>query len=93
VDASTTRNFGGTGLGLAITKQLAELMGATIGVVSEPGRGSEFWFTARLGLQEQTGRLGDRTRNRRGGTIRGPSSEGVLSLSSAGPSPSTLRPP
>jgi PAS domain S-box-containing protein len=49
-DTSTTREFGGTGLGLTITSQLVAMMGGKIWVNSEPGKGSEFHVTARVGM-------------------------------------------
>ena len=56
-DGTMARRYGGTGLGLAISRQLAEMMGGTVGVTSTEGIGSTFWFTGRFDVPADAERV------------------------------------
>ncbi|WP_165837485.1 PAS domain-containing hybrid sensor histidine kinase/response regulator [Zavarzinia aquatilis] len=65
-DAATARTYGGSGLGLAICRQLTEMMGGHIGLVSAPGRGSTFWITLPFDVVEDEEQVGRKLRDQAG---------------------------
>ncbi|MCX6599336.1 MAG: ATP-binding protein [Acidobacteria bacterium] len=79
-DGSTTRKYGGTGLGLSISRRMVELMGGEIGVISQLGEGSTFWFTADLPAVNQAAPIAPTEQALRGEVVLLVTADPVFSL-------------